>query len=138
MSGNTKWGCLSLMGVLAIAKSGQIGGFWLGVEEVAEDEVVVVIRWWKSGSGKHDVCENNVLMLGGSAGMSIANAFSYSLYKQKLLLSFFLFFLSVFAAEGESERYPRLRRRLLEFADMGPAQSTLGPQGLMISRKRLG
>ena len=59
MSGNTKWGCVSVMGVLAIAKGGQIGGFWLGVEEVAEDEVVV-IRWWKSGSGKHDACENNV------------------------------------------------------------------------------
>lgn len=44
MSGNTKWGCVSVMGVLAIAKGGQIGGFWLGVEEVAEDEVVV-IRW---------------------------------------------------------------------------------------------
>ena len=94
MSGNTKWGCVSVMGVLAIAKSGQIGGFWLGVEEVAEDEVVV-IRWWKSGSGKHDACESNVLMLGGSAGMSIANAFSCSysiLYKHKLLLSFFSFF----------------------------------------------
>ncbi|KAK7829281.1 o-fucosyltransferase 23 [Quercus suber] len=56
------------MGVLAIAKGGQIGGFWLDVEEVAEDEVVV-IKWWKSGSGKHDACENNVLMLGGSAGV---------------------------------------------------------------------
>lgn len=138
MSGNTKWGCASVMGVLAIAKSGQIGGFWLGVEEVAEDEVVVVIRWWKSGSGKHDVCENNVLMLGGSAGMSIANAFSYSLYISRncCFLSSFSFFPSL--PEEESERYPRLRRRLLEFADMGPAQSTLGPQGLMISRKRLG
>lgn len=110
MSGNTKWGCVSVMGVLAIAKSGQIGGFWLGVEEVAEDEVVVVIRWWKSGSGKHDVCENNVLMLGGSAGMSIANAFSYSLYKQKLLLSFFLFFLSVFARRRVRE-VPKIKKK---------------------------